>query len=212
MTAPADNNLFEQLSADLAKTQQQVEQLTLELQDAKAKLHQLVYRDGLSGVYNRRYFGEMLQKELERSKRYSSPFSLVILAIDDYARFNTTYGPDAGELVLMNIAKIIEREARPSDIIARFGAEEFAVILTETDLIGVKTFAERLCQCVAKMTTLHKGKELKAAISIGGITCEPNAGRVAEQDIPARAEQCLARARQLGPNHIEIEDLGNIPA
>lgn len=196
--------MFEKLSEELDQTKKQVQQLTDELKDAKNKLHQLVYRDGLSGLYNQRYFQEMIRKELERSTRYSSPFSLLIFDLDSLSELNETYGNNNGDLVLMNTARIVEQEVRPSDIVARYSGDNFAVILPETDQAGAKLFAERLCQSVREMATLIDGKEVKTSISIGGSTFVPNTGQSSKRDLLLATEQALAEAKAKGPGQIEI--------
>lgn len=207
MTAPSEKSMFEKLSAELDQTKEQVEQLTLELREAKVNLHQLVYRDGLSGLYNHRYFQEMINKELERSLRYSSPFSLVIFDLDAFAEFNETYGHENGDLVLMNIARVVEREVRPSDIVARYGGEEFAVILPETDLAGLKLFAERLCQSVQEMATIIDGEEVKTTICVGAATFVPGASTANKRDIIMTVEQALSNAKEKGSHQISVVKL-----
>lgn len=207
MTSDSEKIMFEKLSAELGQTQKQVELLSLELREAQDKLHQLVYRDGLSGLYNLRYFHEMVSKELERSLRYSSPFSLIIFKLELFAEFNEKHGHENGDLVMMNIARIMQKEVRPSDIAARYGGEEFAVILPETNYAGVKTFAERLCESVQEMATLIEGHELKTTISLGGVTFLPGVSSANKRDIVHGAEQALADAKGKGPQQITITEL-----
>lgn len=204
MTDTSDKLLFEQLSAELDQTQKQVDQLTLELKEAKAKLHQLVYRDGLSGLYNRRYFEEMIRKELERSVRYTSPFSLIIFDLDNFQQLQENYGTANSDLILMNIARIVAREVRPSDIVARYSDEQFAVILPETDLAGVKIFADRLRESIGEVATLIDGEELKTTITIGGATYNPDAPEVTIGDFVMTAERALTNAKKDGDNQIRI--------
>lgn len=207
MTTPSDKSMLDQLAAELLQTKKQVEQLTSELKEAKANLQQLVYRDGLSGLYNHRHFQEMVSQELERSLRYSSPFSLAIFDLDAFADFNETYGHESGDLVLMNIAKVLEREVRPSDIVARYGGEEFAVILPETDFSGLKVFAGRLCQSVQDMATIIGGKEVRTTICIGGATFVPGSASVNKRDIVYAVEQALSSAKKKGSNQISLVEL-----
>lgn len=203
----SEKAMLDKLSAELDQTKKQVEQLTLELKEAKGRLHQLVYRDGLSGLYNHRYFKEMVNKELERSYRYSSPFSVLIFDLDVFAELNETYGHKNGDLVLMNIARILEQEVRPSDIVARYGGEEFAVILPETDLTGAKNFAERICYSVQEMATLIDGNEVKTTISIGGACFSPGVMQVTKRDLLEASEQAMENAKTQGTNQIMIVEL-----
>ncbi|HKJ05286.1 MAG TPA: GGDEF domain-containing protein [Geopsychrobacteraceae bacterium] len=207
MTAASDDNLHDKVLAELDQTQKQVNQLTQELKEVKAKLHQLVYRDGLSGLYNHRYFHEMINKELERSIRYAAPFSLIIFDIDILEELNKTCSPENGELILMNVARIVESEVRPTDIAARYSGENFALILPETNLNGVRTFARRLCQSVHEMATIIDGKEVKTTISIGGATFVPGATKATKDDLLQAVEKALSDARKNGPNQIEVVQL-----
>ena len=206
MTEDSENSTFDKLSDELGRTKIQVEKLTLELKEANSKLHQLVYRDGLSGLYNRRYFQEMTRKELERSLRYASPFSLLLFDLDAFAEINQTYGKANGDLVLMNIARIVQQEVRPSDIAARYGDDKFAVILPETDLPGLKTFAERLSRSVQETATIIAGQEVRTTVSIGGSTFTPGTPRTDKHDLIQTTEQALADAKKQGSTRIKIAE------
>jgi len=207
VTAAPDDELHEKVLAELDQTKQQVSQLTQELKEAKTKLHQLVYRDGLSGLYNYRYFQEMLSKELERSIRYSSPFSLAIFCMNTPVEGNTPCGPEKSDLILMNIARIVEREVRPTDVVARYSNDEFALILPETDNSGARVFVERLYKNIQEMATLIDGKEIKATISIGGVTYLPGVTKAGTSKLVQSAENALSSARKKSSNPIEILEL-----
>lgn len=204
MSTESEKITIEQLSAELANTQRHVEQLTLELQEAKENLHQLVYRDGLSGLYNRRYMQQMIRKELERSLRYASPFSLVIFDLDDFAGLRENFGAANSDLVIMNVARIVEQQARPCDIVARYSDHQFAVLLPETDISGVKIFADRLRESIRETATLVDGKEIKTTISAGGTTFNPEAPQVTMSDFIKTAEQALSEASDDGNNQIRV--------
>ncbi|MFH1665889.1 MAG: GGDEF domain-containing protein [Candidatus Omnitrophota bacterium] len=100
--------------------------------------------DGLTGLYTQKYFKESLKKEVDRSSRYKRPLSLIMCDIDNFKRFNDTYGHLAGDLAIKTVARIISDNVRSSDIVARYGGEEFAVLLIETGPEQVKTVARRL--------------------------------------------------------------------
>lgn len=204
MSTESEKITIAQLSAELEDTQQEVKQLTMELQEAKAKLHQLVYRDGLSGLYNRRYLQDMIRKELDRSLRYASPFSLIVLDLDALDDLQQKYGRSNTELVLMNIARILEGEVRPCDLVARFSEDQFAVFLPETDLTGVKNFADRLRDSVGDVATLIEGEEVKTTITIGGATYTPEAPEVTIGDFVMTAERALKNAKLDGSNQTRI--------
>lgn len=194
------------LAEELSRTQHQVDQLTLELQDTKNRLHQLVDRDGLSGLYNRRYFRDTLDKELERSQRYATPLSILSFEIDDFAQICRTCGEENAELVLMNIARVVEREMRPSDIVARYHQQTFTAILPETNRSGAQRVAERLCQAIRNIATMIKKTEVRATISAGSATAATEPAATTSGILIDTAQKALARARRRGSDQIEITD------
>ena len=120
--------------------------------------------DGLTELYNYRYFHQYLQMELEREKRYKRPFSLIMLDIDNFKEYNDRYGHPVGDLVLKNLATILRKTTRGSDVICRYGGEEFAVILPETSKQEAAIFCERIRTAVKN----NKPRDLKGG-SIGNI-------------------------------------------
>jgi len=106
--------------------------------------HQMANRDGLTGLWNQRYFRDYLEKEVNKAKRYKNPLSLIMMDVDNFKSFNDTYGHQTGDIVLKAIAKVLQKNQRNTDIAARYGGEEFSVILTMTDEEGALIFAERV--------------------------------------------------------------------
>lgn len=132
----------------------------------KEKAYKMSIRDGLTKLYNHKYFQEKLLEEIKKSKRYSTNLSLIMLDIDHFKKFNDNYGHQTGDKVLINLSKILRDTIREQDIAARYGGEEFMIILPNTDIIGVKILAERLREMVEKT----KVKKLKVTISLGVTT------------------------------------------
>lgn len=106
--------------------------------------HQMANKDGLTGLWNQRYFKDHLDKEIKKSQRYKNLLSLIMMDVDHFKRFNDTYGHQTGDIVLKSIAKVVDISVRNTDIAARYGGEEFAIILPMTDEEGAMIFAERL--------------------------------------------------------------------
>ncbi|MFT5699587.1 MAG: diguanylate cyclase (GGDEF)-like protein [Desulforhopalus sp.] len=167
------NLSYEQLVLDLKQSKEKAESFANELRNANDKLEKLAFRDGLTNLYNHRYFQEILAKEIARVERYGRPLALLLFDIDHFKIVNDTYGHPAGDQVLISMAQAITKAVRPSDIIARYGGEEFAVILPETDFSGMKVFAERLRRCVAAIVTKTGGHSIKITISCGGAHFSP---------------------------------------
>lgn len=110
----------------------------------QAKLERMAITDQLTNLYNRRHFDESLALEVGRAKRHENPLSLLILDIDHFKRYNDTYGHQAGDVVLRNLADILSANSRSTDILCRYGGEEYGVILPETDINGAANFAEKI--------------------------------------------------------------------
>ena len=126
-TYQADDTLLAQTFADEAA-------IVIENARLYEKAQQLATEDLLTKVHNRRYFYELAQKELERSRRYQSPLSIIMLDIDHFKKVNDRYGHGVGDQVLIEFVKRVQKELRSSDIFARYGGEEFVILLVESNL------------------------------------------------------------------------------
>lgn len=113
--------------------------------------HQMANKDGLTGLWNQRYFKDYLEKEVNKAKRYKTSLSLIMMDVDYFKSFNDTYGHQTGDIVLKSIAKVLQENQRNTDIAARYGGEEFSVILTMTDEEGAYIFAERVRKEIEKL-------------------------------------------------------------
>ncbi len=113
--------------------------------------HLRVNTDGLTGLWNHRYFKELLEKEIKKSKRYKIPLSLIMIDVDHFKQFNDTYGHQTGDIVLKTIAETLQKVARETDMVARYGGEEFAIVLPMTAEDGANIFAERLRKEISEL-------------------------------------------------------------
>ena len=161
------NLSYEELVLQLKKSKKKAEIFADELRYANDKLEKLAFRDGLTNLYNQRYFQKILVKELSKVERYGRPLALLLFDIDHFKHVNDTFGHPAGDQVLINMAQAMSKAVRPSDIIARYGGEEFAVILPETNFSGMKVFAERIRRCVASIITVTAQHSIKITTSCG---------------------------------------------
>ena len=144
------------LLSDNATLDNLVKERTEELTLINQRLHEQIIEvvlsashDGLTGLYNRRSFEELFEKEMHRSKRYSYPLSIVLFDIDDFKRINDTYGHKIGDEVLIGLSILVPKVIRDSDIIARWGGEEFIIIFPESDLESAKEKAEKIREAIA---------------------------------------------------------------
>ncbi len=128
--------------------------------------------DDLTGLYNRRFFNEQLERELFRARRYGHPFSILMIDIDDFKTINDRYGHPVGDKVLQDLAGIMRSYLRTEDIAARYGGEEFIVLLSHTELEGARLFGERML----KTTAMHNFPEGLQLSFSGGIAGYPHHG------------------------------------
>ncbi len=197
------NLTYEQLVLELKESKKKSEIFAGKLREANARLEELAFRDGLTNLYNHRYFQEILGIELARVKRYKHPLGLILFDIDFFKDVNDSFGHPAGDQVLINLAKTISAAVRPNDIVARYGGEEFAVILPETNLTGLKVFAERLRRCAASVTTILRESSVNITISCGGVHIS-SSDNVTQQELINLADRGLFISKQNGRNRVTI--------
>lgn len=171
-------------------------------EDAK----RMAVTDGLTRIYNHRFFQELFEKEYKRSDRYNTMFSLIMLDIDFFKRVNDTYGHLYGDEILKEIANIIKGCLRTMDIVARYGGEEFALLLPETDLdSGIQT-AERIRRAVETHEfNTAEGENVKVTVS-QGVTCYPSSGIEKRSDIVAKADTALYEAKESNRNCVRFRE------
>lgn len=174
----------------------------MELEDANNALSDLAVRDGLTGVYNHRYFHEAFIEELERANRYGHPLSLIFIDVDNFKGFNDTHGHQRGDHALIDLASIIQGHVRNVDIVARYGGEEFVVLLAETENDEALKVAEKL-RCSVKghsMVGAVAQRKAKLTISAGVSTFPDNGSKTVE--LIKYADMALYRAKDGGRNMV----------
>lgn len=169
------------------------------------KLYESSTRDALTGVYNRLHFEERLRAEVAYAIRHRTQASLLIIDLDHFKRVNDTYGHPAGDAVLKRACEACSRALRTEDVFARFGGEEFAVVLRGIDLKGAARLGERLRQAVAAEVVEHEGHQIKVTLSAGAASIACCSAPSAEELI-AIADRRLYTAKQAGRNRVAVED------
>ena len=170
------------------------------------KYHEEIYRlstiDGLTETYNKRYFLDALERELNRAFRYGRGLSLAMFDIDRFKSINDTYGHLAGDHVLRELASLISQNLRRQDILARYGGEEFAIILPEIDTAG----SAMVCDKLRMLTEAHAFKfgqeSIAVTISCGIYAYEVGLGAVSSEPFIAEADAKLYAAKQGGRNRV----------
>lgn len=184
-----------QMFDDLVRNRNELEQMNRTLQD-------LAVRDGLTGLYNRRYFQEMIAIETMRSRRHGGCYSLAILDVDHFKKFNDSQGHAEGDMVLKTLAELLTERLRKTDVIARYGGEEFVLLLPETPKANGVFCAETICRLIADHDfTGTQGQCLgQVTVSIG-VAAFPDDGDKAE-DMVRRADEALYGAKAGGRNQV----------
>jgi len=166
-----------------------------------SRLYDLAVYDGLTRVHIRRYFDAWIAKEFERAKRYGSDLSLIIVDIDHFKHVNDTYGHQAGDEVLVELAQIFKQSIRTVDIVARYGGEEFVICLPETNLDGAALFANRLRERVEAKTIEYQNYIIDPTISIGVANFRQGFPSSSKQLIE-QADKVLYKAKATGRNRV----------
>ena len=171
-------------------------------------LEREIVKDELMGIYNRRYFMSRLKEEFERYKRYQLPFSLLLIDIDHFKKVNDTYGHVVGDKFLVRLARLISKNLRPSDIFARYGGEEMALLLPNTWQTDAKSVADKLRVIIEEknididisneVETLY----LNCTVSIGVSTSSKDL--VKGNDIVKQADEALYLAKEEGRNMVIV--------
>ena len=164
--------------------------------------YMLATTDGLTELYNHRYFQEQMQMAVENARRYNAAFSLIIIDIDFFKNFNDNFGHQAGDAVLRQVASTLKANVRITDIVCRYGGEEMSIILPNTPYDIAVTIAQKLCNIVSGMTfELNNGKEAHVTISLGVSAFGENDGTNPEALIAA-ADARLYNAKNNGRNRV----------
>ncbi|MBN2427292.1 MAG: GGDEF domain-containing protein [Deltaproteobacteria bacterium] len=194
------NLSYEQLILDLKSAKDEAENLAANLIKANQSLRNLVFRDGLTGLFNHRYFQEMLEMEMDRSNRHSHFLSLIFFDIDYFKKINDCHGHLAGDHLLKSLAARVTKIIRSSDILARYGGEEFAVIMPETDSSGLRVFAERVRRGIEQMNVELEGRTVQVTVSIGGTTMGPDLFVNDKRLLIQAADQAVYQSKNQGRN------------
>ncbi|NPV60588.1 MAG: diguanylate cyclase [Actinobacteria bacterium] len=169
-------------------------------EDAK----RMAITDGLTRIYNHRFFQELFEKEYKRAVRYNSTFSLIMMDIDFFKRLNDTHGHLYGDEILREMAALVKGCLRTMDILARYGGEEFAILLPETDLEDAVLTAERIRMAVENHDfPLSRGQRVTVTVS-QGVTTFPAPDVQQRSDIVAKADAALYEAKEAGRNCVRF--------
>jgi diguanylate cyclase (GGDEF)-like protein len=186
-----DQNLFEMLSLQVA--------IALEKATLYEKMKEQAITDGVTGLYTHRYFQERLIEEVKWSERTHKPLCLIMVDTDHFKKFNDTLGHPQGDSLLREIASLLKDSCRDSDLVCRYGGDEFTMILKETDKDGARKIAERIREAFELRLGKHK---VKVTSSIG-LACYPtDAAR--KEDLVKAADAALYESKRRGRNQVQV--------
>jgi two-component system cell cycle response regulator len=180
-------------------------QMQQQLVEMARQLEELSGRDDLTGIFNRRHFRKTVARAFDHSRRYQRPLSVAIIDVDNFKKVNDSFGHQAGDTVLAELAKRFVRSVRSSDYLARYGGEEFVVLLPETQLGDAVSFGEKLRASIASSPVqISGGETLPVTVSVGTASLQHTHFNSAAEMIRA-ADQALYRAKRNGRNRVEAE-------
>lgn len=191
-----------QLETQLTLANTELQKKLDEIEALRAELHEQAIRDPLTGVFNRRFFSEALDKEVARARRERDSISVIILDVDHFKQFNDTYGHKCGDLVLQSLAHFLQDGIREGDIVCRYGGEEFVILMPHTDETMALQRAETLRAQFDSLSLAYEDLQLHATFSAGVASFPASAG-TGEKVLHA-ADQALYASKDGGRNRVTL--------
>ena len=179
--------------------------LKREIKNAQEKIAMMSIRDELTGLYNRRYFNEVVEKEVSRAARYETDLVLCMIDLDYFKKINDTHGHLAGDMTLSEIAGMLKKCVRESDLCCRYGGEEFTVIMTNTDIKGAEKVSERFRKMVAHRLFKYNSSKFHCTVSVGIAAFNPELKQSSTELLEA-ADYALYQAKAQGRNRVVTID------
>jgi two-component system cell cycle response regulator len=186
------------------RTQLRIKDLNDNLKRANERLRELVDIDDLTGLFNMRSLYKRLDFELDRARRYNRSVCVLMMDLDHFKRVNDEHDHLFGSFVLKEVGKIIRENIRKVDFAARYGGDEYLVVLTEIAIDGAYTFAKRLGEKIALSTFNSPPDTIQLTASIGLAIVNPNAGVIDARALVRQADRALYKAKENGRNRVEI--------
>jgi diguanylate cyclase (GGDEF)-like protein len=169
----------------------------------RAALKDQSIRDPLTGLYNRRFMQEYLERELPRARRSKRSLAVVFIDLDHFKRFNDSFGHESGDSVLQVFAKALTNHFRDSDVICRYGGEEFALVLPDSPLSQAELRVNGLREEIKKMVFTHRDTKLGSVTLSAGIAAFPGNGHTAEELFRV-ADRCLYESKRQGRDRVTL--------
>jgi diguanylate cyclase (GGDEF)-like protein len=189
---------IEQQTAEINSYASRLDAAYKELEITNARLKETSFKDEVTGLYNRRFFSVRLEEELQRHRRFNHPVSVVLIDLDGFKAVNDELGHAVGDETLRDIAQILVKHSRGINVVARYGGDEFAVLLVETSKSGARLYADRIRQVISTYPFSH-GKPITASFGIASL---PDDEAATSEDLVRAADEALYAAKRAGKNQV----------
>ena len=189
-------------ATERVKTELKLKEQLDQIKALEKKLREQAIRDPLTGLYNRRFLEEVLHQHFARVRRGTGTIGLLFIDIDDFKKLNDTYGHPTGDAVLCSLSEILQSHTRESDVVCRYGGEEFLIVFIDTDSEEIKRRAE-IIRKVFEASPVFCEDQLKTVTFSAGIALCPENGNTVQETIKF-ADEALYRAKSAGKNRVEI--------
>jgi len=189
---------IEEQREEMATSAQRFDAAYRELETANSRLKEASFKDEVTGLYNRRFFSIRLDEEVNRYRRYRRPMAVVLLDLDGFKAVNDRMGHAAGDETLRDVAHVLSKHSRDTNIVCRFGGDEFAVLLVETTGAGARLYADRIRQLIARYPFAH-GCQVSASFGVASV---PDDVAESSEEIVRCADEALYAANRAGKNTV----------
>jgi diguanylate cyclase (GGDEF)-like protein len=189
---------IEEQREEIATSAQRFDAAYRELETANSRLKEFSFKDEITGLYNRRFFTIRLDEEVNRYRRYRRPMAVVLLDLDGFKAVNDRMGHAAGDETLRDVAHVLSKHSRDTNVVCRFGGDEFAVLLVETSGLGARLYADRLRQLIAAYPFAH-GCRVSASFGVASV---PDEDAESSEEIVRCADEALYAAKRAGKNTV----------
>ncbi len=193
---------YDQMNKELIKAKVMQQKLTREVEEKNKRLEMLATVDGLTEVYNHRYFQDFLDQEINRARRKEKDLALIMADVDHFKKFNDNHGHQTGDAILQQVCRVLEDKLRQYDVLARYGGEEFGIILPETTVAQAMKVAEKLRVSIEEHTFNMGPERFSVTLSFGVAGLAPEQNTHEKNDLISFADQALFESKKQGRNRV----------
>ncbi len=193
---------IDQQAAEINSYASRLDAAYKELENTNTRLKETSFKDEVTGLYNRRFFSIRLEEEMQRHRRFNHPVSVVLMDLDGFKAVNDELGHAVGDESLRDVAQILVKHSRGINVVARYGGDEFVVLLVETSRAGARLYADRIRQVVSTHTFSH-GKPITASFGLASL---PDDDAATAEELVRAADEALYSAKRAGKNQVATTD------